>query len=95
MRTTTIFAETHTSERANHVAYRLVNFIQRRESSVARHVVTVLFVMLQQYRLIAALQGGPKVGHQVFVVGILSCFDLLKFFCSFAAAALSNKLITP
>ena len=24
MRTTTIFAETHTSERANHVAYRLV-----------------------------------------------------------------------
>jgi len=27
MRTTTIFAETHTSERANHVAYRLVYFI--------------------------------------------------------------------
>jgi len=26
MRTTTIFAETHTSERANHVAYRLVEF---------------------------------------------------------------------
>jgi len=26
MRTTTIFAETHTSERANHVAYRLVYF---------------------------------------------------------------------
>ena len=26
MRTTTIFAETHTSERANHVAYRLVLF---------------------------------------------------------------------
>jgi len=27
MRTTTIFAETHTSERANHVAYRLVIII--------------------------------------------------------------------
>jgi len=27
MRTTTIFAETHTSERANHVAYRLVTAI--------------------------------------------------------------------
>jgi len=28
MRTTTIFAETHTSERANHVAYRLVTTIR-------------------------------------------------------------------
>jgi len=27
MRTTTIFAETHTSERANHVAYRLVSLM--------------------------------------------------------------------
>ena len=27
MRTTTIFAETHTSERANHVAYRLVSYL--------------------------------------------------------------------
>ena len=27
MRTTTIFAETHTSERANHVAYRLVYMV--------------------------------------------------------------------
>ena len=27
MRTTTIFAETHTSERANHVAYRLVSLL--------------------------------------------------------------------
>ena len=29
MRTTTIFAETHTSERANHIAYRLVPVIIR------------------------------------------------------------------
>ena len=29
MRTTTIFAETHTSERANHVAYRLVIYTSR------------------------------------------------------------------
>jgi len=34
MRTTTIFAETHTSERANHVAYRLVIIISQYKDAI-------------------------------------------------------------
>ena len=49
MRTTTIFAETHTSERANHVAYRLVRITDRYlaefHDAELRHVLYQLVVM--------------------------------------------------
>jgi len=45
MRTTTIFAETHTSERVNHVAYRLVIIIIM---SLYQIFYTVMYVVCEK-----------------------------------------------
>ena len=63
MRTTTIFAETHTSERANHVAYRLV--CNRCKLNIYRLVKTIGLYLIWPFQI----HPGTDLGRTWELVG--------------------------